>query len=86
MTAGLRRDDEASPLVSAPAEWIGPYRLIEQLGEGGMGVVHLAIAESGRAVAIKVLREHIAHDRDARSRLAREVQTLARVQDSRVAA
>ena len=86
MAAGLRRDDEAGRIAPGPAEWIGPYRLIEQLGEGGMGVVHLALAESGRAVAIKVLREHIAHDRDARSRLAREVQTLARVQDPRVAA
>ena len=86
MTAGLRRDDEPSPVVPALAQWIGPYRLIEQLGEGGMGVVHLALAESGRAVAIKVLREHIAHDGEARSRLAREVQTLARVQDARVAA
>ena len=86
MTAGLRRDDEASPVVPEQDEWIGPYRLIEQLGEGGMGVVHLALAPSGRAVAIKVLRAHIAHDHEARSRLAREVQTLARVQDARVAA
>ena len=86
MTAGLRSDDEPSRAVPALAEWIGPYRLIEQLGEGGMGVVHLALAESGRAVAIKVLREHIAHDPEARSRLAREVQTLARVQNARVAA
>jgi serine/threonine protein kinase len=86
MTAGLRRDDEAGRIVPGPAEWIGPYRLVEQLGEGGMGVVYLALAESGRAVAIKVLREHIAHDPEARSRLAREVQTLARVQDARVAA
>ena len=86
MTAGLKRDDEAGRFVPGPAEWIGPYRLVEQLGEGGMGVVHLALAPSGRAVAIKVLREHIAHDPEARSRLAREVQTLARVQDARVAA
>ncbi len=86
MTAGLRRDDEASPVVPEQEEWIGPYRLIEKLGEGGMGVVHLALAPSGRAVAIKVLRAHIAHDHEARSRLAREVQTLARVQDARVAA
>ena len=86
MTAGLRRDDEASPVVPEQEEWIGPYRLIEKLGEGGMGVVHLALAPSGRAVAIKVLRAHIANDHEARSRLAREVQTLARVQDARVAA
>lgn len=86
MTAGLRRDGEAGRFVQPPAQWIGPYRLIEPLGEGGMGVVHLALDQSGRAVAIKVLREHIAHDNEARSRLTREVQTLARVQDSRVAA
>lgn len=65
---------------------LGPYRLVDQLGEGGMGVVHLAVDGSGRAVAIKVLRPHIAHDSEARARLAREVQTLARVRDPRVAA
>jgi len=51
-----------------------------------MGVVHLAVDRSGRAVALKVLREHVAHDEEARNRLMREVQTLARVQDARVAA
>src|SRR5450631_2873302 len=70
----------------AGAQRIGPYRLIRPLGEGGMGVVYLALAPNGRAVAIKVLREHIAYDAEARSRLRREVQTLARVQDARVAA
>jgi predicted Ser/Thr protein kinase len=73
-------------MTGAGEDRLGPYRLVHQLGEGGMGVVHLALDPSGRAVAIKVLRAHIAHDRDARTRLAREVQTLARVQDARVAA
>ena len=82
---GLRRDDEAGRIVPDPVQQIGPYRLVQQLGEGGMGVVHLALDPSGRAVAIKVLREHIAHDPEARNRLMREVQTLARVQDARVA-
>jgi serine/threonine protein kinase len=86
MTVGLRPDDEAGSIVLGPGERIGPYRLIQPLGEGGMGVVHLALDPSGRAVAIKVLREHIAHDRDARNRLRREVETLALVQDARVAA
>jgi len=83
---GLRSDDEAEAAVAAPGQRLGPYRLIQPLGEGGMGVVHLALDARGRAVAIKVLREHIAHDHEARNRLKREVETLARVQDARVAA
>ena len=65
---------------------VGPYRLIQQLGEGGMGVVHLALAPNGRAVALKLLRPHVAHDKDARTRLAREVDVLGRIRDPRVAA
>ena len=68
------------------ARRIGPYRLIEQLGEGGMGVVHLALDPHGRAVALKLLRPHVAHDSDARSRLRREVEVLGRIRDPRVAA
>jgi serine/threonine protein kinase len=86
MTAGLKSEDEASSIVLGPGQRIGPYRLIQQLGEGGMGVVYLALDPSGRAVALKVLREHIAHDSEARDRLRREVETLALVRDARVAA
>ena len=50
-----------------------------------MGVVHLALDPRGRAVAIKVLRAHVAHDDDARRRLGREVDTLSRIRDDRVA-
>ncbi|MFC6006720.1 serine/threonine-protein kinase [Angustibacter luteus] len=64
---------------------LGPYRLHGRLGEGGMGVVHLGLDRAGRAVAIKVLRPHIAHDPDARARLAREVSTLRRVRHPLVA-
>jgi serine/threonine protein kinase len=64
---------------------LGEYRLVQRLGEGGMGVVHLALDRHGRAVAIKVLRQHIAHDPDARARLTREVSTLSRITSLRVA-
>ncbi len=50
-----------------------------------MGVVHLGVDPHGRAVAIKVLRAHIAYDPDARARLSREVATLSRVRHPRVA-
>ena len=39
-----------------------------------MGVVHLALDRQGKAVAIKVLRPHVAHDPGARARLSREVR------------
>lgn len=64
---------------------LGPYRLVQQLGEGGMGVVHLALDRQGRAVAIKVLRPHVAHDPNARARLAREVDTLELIRHPNVA-
>ncbi|WP_346008160.1 serine/threonine-protein kinase [Janibacter terrae] len=64
---------------------IGPYRVLQQLGQGGMGIVHLALDARGRAVAVKVLRSHVAHDEDARARLGREVDTLARVRSQRIA-
>jgi serine/threonine protein kinase len=70
--------------TSLPAS-VGPYRLLNRLGEGGMGVVHLGLDRGGRAVAVKVLREHVAHDPDARARLAREVSTLRRVRHPLVA-
>jgi serine/threonine protein kinase len=69
---------------SGPAD-LGGYRLHRKLGEGGMGVVHLGTDGLGREVAVKVLRAHIAHDPEARARLAREVSTLRRVRHPLVA-
>lgn len=64
---------------------LGRYRLAQTIGQGGMGVVHLALDPDGRAVAVKVLRPHVAGDPEARERLAREVDTLTRVRSPRVA-
>ncbi|NYG07180.1 serine/threonine protein kinase [Phycicoccus badiiscoriae] len=82
-TEAIEGSDGRSAASDGPR--IGPYRLIQQLGEGGMGVVHLALDPSGRAVALKLLRPHVAQDCDARSRLAREVAVLRRIDDHRVA-
>ncbi len=64
---------------------LGRYRLLQRLGQGGMGVVHFAVDPHGRAVAVKVLRQHIAGDAEARARLEREVEALSRVRHPRVA-
>ncbi|WP_066362794.1 serine/threonine-protein kinase [Herbidospora mongoliensis] len=67
-------------------ERIGPYRLLRRLGEGGMGVVHLGLDSDDRQVAVKVLHPHVASDLKARDRLTREVETMRRVRNNRVAA
>ena len=66
-------------------ERLGPYRLREQLGEGGMGVVYLASDPGDRLVAIKVLRQGVPAEATARRRLAREVETMQRVHSPFVA-
>jgi serine/threonine protein kinase len=64
---------------------LGPYRLQDRLGEGGMGVVHLALDREGGLVAIKVLRQFGDEGPNARRRLAREVETMRRVRSPYVA-
>jgi predicted Ser/Thr protein kinase len=64
---------------------LGPYRLQDRLGEGGMGVVHLARDPEGRPVAVKVLHPLGAEGPNARRRLAREVETMRRVHSPYVA-
>jgi serine/threonine protein kinase len=64
---------------------LGPYRLQDRLGAGGMGVVHLARDPEGRLVAIKVLHQLGDEGPNARRRLAREVETMRRVHSPYVA-
>ena len=63
----------------------GPYRLLEEIGVGGMGEVHLALDDDGRTVAVKVLHPAVARDEVARRRLGREVATMRRVHSPYVA-
>jgi hypothetical protein len=65
---------------------VGDYALLTKIGEGGMGVVHLARrGDDGERVALKVLRPHIVGDDEARARLAREVSSLSRIRSRWVA-
>jgi serine/threonine protein kinase len=71
--------------VDTSGQKIGRYHLLEKIGEGGMGVVHLATDSQGRRVAIKVLRPGVASDQTALRRLAREVDSMRRVRSPHVA-
>jgi serine/threonine protein kinase/uncharacterized membrane protein YhaH (DUF805 family) len=84
MTAEVLDDPGARDGLSGHS-LLGSYRLVQRLGEGGMGVVHLGLDRQGKAVAIKVLRPHVAHDPAARARLSREVETLRRIRSPHVA-
>jgi serine/threonine protein kinase len=64
---------------------VGGYTLLTKIGEGGMGVVHLARRGDGPRVALKVLRPHIVGDDEARRRLEREVGSLSRIRSRWVA-
>jgi serine/threonine protein kinase len=64
---------------------VGPYTMVERLGRGGMGEVYLAVGRRGVKVAVKMLRDPIGDDPEARLRLDREVRALRRVESPYVA-
>jgi eukaryotic-like serine/threonine-protein kinase len=74
--------DEATPLPSR----IGPYRVLEVLGEGGMGIVYAARQEEPirRDVAVKVVRAG-AHAPKLVARFESERQTLASLDHPNIA-
>src|SRR5262245_11106747 len=60
---------------------LGPYRILEQIGLGGMATVYKAYhAAMDRYVAIKVLPQHLARDPEFRLRFQREARTIARLE------
>jgi len=74
----------ASP--SAPAlRQVGDYRVIREVGRGGMGVVYEAEQVSlGRRVALKILPGVVAKDRKAVERFRREARAAARLHHTNI--
>jgi WD40 repeat protein/serine/threonine protein kinase len=68
-----------------PPELVGDYRILREIGRGGMGVVYEAEQESlGRRVALKVLHLPIACDGAALSRFRREARAAARLHHTNI--
>lgn len=83
---GLRDDLTAKPV--GVSTHIGPYRLIEKLGEGGLGVVWRAeqTEPMQREVAIKLTKPELHYRAEVITRFDLERQALARMQHPNIAA
>lgn len=73
-------EHEAEPKIHDPlvGRWVGPYRLEKRLGQGGFGVVYLAVQEKPirRRLAMKILLPEL-RSREVMRRFEAERQTLA---------
>ena len=67
------------------AEAIGDYRILKEIGRGGMGVVYEAEQQSlGRRVALKVLPRSAAGDEKSLARFQREARAAAKMHHTNI--
>jgi serine/threonine protein kinase/WD40 repeat protein len=76
--------EDAGP-ATAPLEQLGDYRIIREVGRGGMAVVYEAEQESlGRHVALKVLLGHSRLQPRQTARFQREARAAARLHHTNI--
>jgi WD40 repeat protein/serine/threonine protein kinase len=81
-----QRTAPMEPISEQPGTIIGPYKLLEQIGEGGFGVVYMAEQEHPirRRVAVKVIKPGI-DTRQVIARFEAERQALALMEHENIA-
>src|SRR5262249_10529096 len=83
-----RRVDPTGPMVKpgpAPPSRVGDYRILREVGRGGMGVVYEAEQVSlGRRVALKVLPRNTVQDGSTVERFRREARSAARLHHTNI--
>ncbi len=85
---GLRQGEEESGdsrTVNPPVSQVGDYRILREIGHGGMGVVYEAEQVSlGRRVALKMLPRHVADRPRMLERFRREARAAARLHHTNI--
>ena len=88
--ATLRAGGSAVPHFGPPAGagevgTLGPYRVLKELGKGGMGAVYLALdTRLDRKLAFKVMLPEFAADTNAKERFLREARAAAKISHDNV--
>ena len=73
-------------MAPEPGQMLTHYRLVEKVGEGGMGVVWKAVDTTlDRDVAIKILPDLFAGDAERLARFEREAKLLASLNHANIA-
>jgi serine/threonine protein kinase/formylglycine-generating enzyme required for sulfatase activity len=82
---GDRREADRPAAATAPLEQLGDFRILREVGQGGMGVVYEAEQVSlGRHVALKVLTRKMLPDARAKRRFEREAKAAARLHHTNI--
>jgi serine/threonine protein kinase/formylglycine-generating enzyme required for sulfatase activity/tetratricopeptide (TPR) repeat protein len=74
-----------APVSTLPLHQIGDYRIIREVGKGGMGIVYEAEQVSlARRVALKLLPNKMLLDRKAKQRFEREAKAAAKLHHTNI--
>src|SRR5438045_5420444 len=80
-----RQEVETTASMLPPLQQLGDYRIIREIGQGGMGVVYEAEQLSlGRHVALKILPKQLLLDARTKQRFEREAKAAAKLHHTNI--
>ena len=72
---------QATRISELEGHQLGPYQIVESVGQGGMAFVYKALQPAlQRFVAVKVLPPYLVHDDNFRARFRQEAETAAKLE------